>query len=365
MPKIDFKLSQIPTGMNLLTAGPGEVAYIRIAEIALASSPELVQSHLDALHQAIFCRIPELPDPRQILGLQVLIRPDLSSTAYVNELKPILQCRTTRAVEKGDPVSLTDVSEIHAVDLGIDVPADCSFINYASLLWKRSVYFDFNPHQRPRQPRLQSVSDALTEQYRSLWGLPSGLPDAEDPFESMSRGVQQLRKLIDSSGSREGDFQELLHAHPWMIGGQYCRIDRHAALDDRNIPDFTAMRTSDRCLDVIELKLPTTKCSRSDGSLSADFHNAWTQVERYVRFVDENRDYLLREKNLHFENAKAVLIIGNEIESAVREEMRRKEAFNARISVLTYDQLFTQANSILAFARGASLGMPRLDAAAL
>src|SRR5690606_35322568 len=116
--------------------------------------------------------------------------------------------------------------------------------------------------------------------------------------------------------------------------------------------------TSDRCLDIVELKRPDAKCFRADGSLSSEFHDAWTQVERYLAFADRNRDYLHRQKNLLFENPRAILLIGREFSEEARRRIREKEAFNGRITILNYDQQYDQANSILTFVRGASVGRP-------
>lgn len=362
---ISFTLPERPAGYALQAAGKGEIALVQCAEIIPATEPTSVQDQLMGLHAMVFRHIPGLPDPSQINHILVVIRGDLSGEAYVNDLRQVANVKLARAVKAGDLVRDGDVSDIVDVDLGVVVPDDCGVVYVMSHLWKRAVYFDFFPLHAIPQPRIGPLGQVAAQLALSLVGLPErlgeSLPKTVDPFAPMSAGFQKLSALTKDEGTAESEIQELLHEHPWILGGHFRDVTRHRALDDRNIPDFTATRISDGCLDVIEIKLPTAMCCRRDGNLSSAFNDAWNQVERYLRFVDTNRDYLLREKQLRFENAKATLVIGRALTDNEIRLIREKESFNGRITVLSYDQLLEQARRILGFVRGASLGVPRLD----
>lgn len=124
-----------------------------------------------------------------------------------------------------------------------------------------------------------------------------------------------------------------------MLGGEYSSADRHTRLDDGRIPDFTASRCYDGCLDILELKQPFLPLFKRSGEFSANFNDAWNQSERYVDFVDRQRGYLREEKRLLFENAQCVLLIGHELNESELEAVRSKQRLARRITVRTWDQL--------------------------
>lgn len=142
----------------------------------------------------------------------------------------------------------------------------------------------------------------------------------------MADGDQQLHRLLNERCQDERAYQQLLEKHPWMLGSQYQSVQRHFGLDNQNIPDFTATRSSDQCHDILELKQPFTKCFRSNGDFSSDFNVAWNQAERYIGFTRRQRDYLREEKKLRFENPRCLLIAGYEIEETSSEKFARRRA---------------------------------------
>lgn len=356
---LEFSLPDRPAGFCITAAGPGEKVGIIAAEIVPATDPAAVQQRLVSLQRSVFRHIPRF-EPSSLGHLLLIIRPDLTALAYCNELKPLANVRITRDVKQGDPVFFDDVSEIIELTLGVDVPDDAGVVHYMCMEWKRTLYFDFMPLLLPPKPRIGPLKSVGAQQLMSLWEFPSNLekslPKTMDGLKAMSDGFQKLRALASSNETKESQVQELLQEHPWMLGGDYRKIERHTAMDDKNIPDFTAIRSDDDCRDIIEIKLPQAKCSRKDGSLSAEFNAHWDQTERYVDFATTDRDYLLRQKNLRFENPKAWLIVGQNLEVTVLAQIRRKARQNPRITVLTYDQLMSRASRVLSFVRAVDVG---------
>jgi len=163
--------------------------------------------------------------------------------------------------------------------------------------------------------------------------------------------VEQLDYMLQNAVSVESEYQQFLELHPWIFGLQYHAIQRHGALDDRNIPDFTGVRTLDGARDVFEIKQPFLKLFRSGGSFTAEFNDAIHQAERYLHFVDKNAGYLMSEKGLRFENAKAVLVVGYKLTRSQLDEIRRKERMNPRLSIVTFDSLLQLARETAGFLR--------------
>jgi hypothetical protein len=140
-----------------------------------------------------------------------------------------------------------------------------------------------------------------------------------------------------------------------MLGGVYSSIRRHVKFDDRNIPDFTATRSTDNFEDILELKQPFLNCFRADETFSAEFNDSWNQTERYVVFARERRVYLLEEKGIRFANPRCILLMGYKWNDLQMKIIRDKESGNLNIKLLTYEQLLAQASQVLSLMRAAAL----------
>jgi hypothetical protein len=356
---IEFNLPERLVGYAAHTATGNEKAMIQYAELVPPSDPARVQHVLEALQRSLFSRIPGFPDPAQVRHVVVVVRPDLSATAYINELKLLAQCKVTRAVNAGEPVFTKDISEIHEVSLGIDVPDDAAVVVVTSIGWSRSVYFDFGPFT-DEKARIGPLSQILARQMLMQFGLDNVAQPTRTRVDAMADGFQTLQRLLRERCEEEAVYQELLEEHPWMLGGTYAVVARHRehghdATGRRNIPDFTATRSADETHDIIELKQPFLNCFRQDGTLSAEFNDSWNQAERYLISAREDREYLQRHLDLRFENPKCLMIIGHDWTDAQMRVVRQKESVNLSIAVLRWDQLIAQATQVLSLMRVASV----------
>lgn len=165
----------------------------------------------------------------------------------------------------------------------------------------------------------------------------------------MKKDLNRLADLLREKNDSESAYQELLKGAPWMLGASYKEVTRHQKLDDENIPDFTALRAYDLCRDVVELKQPNLPLFRKDGSLSQSFNDAWNQAERYLDFCQRQRNYLLDEKQLRFENPRCVLLIGQDFSVREANVIRAKESASRLITVMSYSQLHRNAQHFFDF----------------
>jgi len=173
--------------------------------------------------------------------------------------------------------------------------------------------------------------------------VPSSEEDLEIP-------LHELQGLLDSSSNEESAYQTLLARHPWVLGLEYEKIVRHDHLDDKNIPDFMGVRARDSNRDVLEIKPPFMKLTRSDGEWSPEFLRAWDQAERYLHFCRTQRAYL-HDKGLNFENPICSLVIGYNLDEGIRSRLRAKESMNAALRVLTYEDLLAYIRNTVAFVK--------------
>ena len=353
---INFQLTERPLGWAEHAATPHELLLVKNAAVIGPDDAGAVQTSLQHLHRSIFRHIPGLPPPHQIGHLVVVLRHDLTGVAYVNELVISAMVRTARAVNPG-PATIEDMAGIEEVRLPIEVPDDAAVVVVQCAEWLRSVYFDLGPVAVEPMPRIGPLEQILAAQVAMLWGVgkKASVPECSR-VDEMAEGFQKLRSLLNEECEREAAYQELLHAHPWMFGlGMYSRFDRHSAFDDKNVPDFTLRRTADETDDIVELKQPFLKYFTEDDEPTAVLQAAWHQAERYLTFANENRDYLKREKNINVENPRCWLLIGRHWTPAQAKQIRIKETHNAKIKVLTYEQLLLQAQLVLSVMRAALL----------
>lgn len=286
---IDFKLTERILGFATNAAHPGEQVRVVCAEALTSLDGLRLTWRLEELHNAILSKIPGLPVPSSIDHLLLIVRPNLDATAYVNELQPRAGVRLARAVAAGDPLFVADVLDVLEFHLGVEVPVDCGFVLVRSHGWRKAVYYDFCPLAPEGRPRSRELSEPLAKQ---TLALIQGKFSEAFKQQSLRAVIEEIERLIAQKCNDESQYQELLQRYPWILSGQHSSIERHANLDDENIPDFTGVRAADSCRDIFEIKPPFMSVFRKDGELTAQFNDAWSQVERYLNFARQQRQYL-------------------------------------------------------------------------
>ena len=127
-------------------------------------------------------------------------------------------------------------------------------------------------------------------------------------INDLEKPIHELKELLSRNETDESKYQELLKKYPWILGARYELVQDIRKFDDENIPDFTGVRVRDKHRDIIEIKQPFLSIFRKDWNFTSEFNDAWNQVERYLNFTREEKDYLCR-KGLIFDNPKCYLII--------------------------------------------------------
>ena len=346
---IEFKTEERLAGYAAAAGKGGESVPVIYRELIGPLDALHLQQQLDQLHGTLFCKIPSLPDPSTIHHLLVLIRPDLSCIAYVNELNIRDKVKVNRSVKRGEPIFAKDIADVAEVDLNVDIPPDLGVVFVRSLGWKRALFFDFGPLLPDIGSRTIPIEKTFAQQSLLLLGIPGGAESAEGfttRLQHMENGLSQLKQLLVEGNESESIYQELLAEHPWMLGGLYSEINRHSALDDKRIPDFTAIRCYDHCRDIIEIKQPFLKLFRKKGGYAAAFNDAWNQAESYISFAVQQRSYLLEEKELRFDNPRCILLLGYKLTPKQLREIRKKEGLGRIITVFTYDHLVETASHV-------------------
>src|SRR5437762_14156017 len=114
----EFQLGERICGIAMGAAAADENVQVLTRELVGPMDAHLV-SRLEELHLAVLSKIPNLPLPSTIDHVLAVIRPDLTGTAYVNELQIQAMVRVNRDVAAGSPVYRQDITEVASVDLGV------------------------------------------------------------------------------------------------------------------------------------------------------------------------------------------------------------------------------------------------------
>jgi hypothetical protein len=355
---IAFQLTERVIGFAATAASGGQSVQVVYRELIAPAEATLLLGRLERMQRALFDLIPGLPYPSTIDHIVVIIHPDLSAVAYVNELQITAMIKPKRNIAAGEPVYAGDIEDISSINLGIEVPDDSAVVVLRSNGWRRCLFFDFGPINEPPVPRDYPLDRALAEQALLLLGILESGPgidreEAETQLAKMAAGVAKLEDLLATRCEDEAKYQELLESNPWMFGGGYDQVLRHSNLDDRRIPDFTGRRCYDLAHDVIEIKQPFLTLFRQDDGFAAPFNDAWNQSESYLTFCQRQRAYLREEKGLHFENPRCMLILGQTLTDEQRRAIREKEFLIPSITVWTYDELLRTAKHLVELMRTA------------
>ncbi|MEN6576978.1 MAG: Shedu anti-phage system protein SduA domain-containing protein [Phycisphaerales bacterium] len=175
----------------------------------------------------------------------------------------------------------------------------------------------------------------------------------------------ELQNLLAERVEDEAVYQKFFTRNGWFFGLQFSRIDSHKAFNDENIPDFTGVRMPRGNRDIIEIKHPFLTLFGRDGGFRKEFHDAWSQGERYLTFADRETDYLRRQKSLVFENPHCFIIAGESFDEGQASRIRDKEHMNPRITMMSYNEVMRLGRHTIDVLKGLldkSEGQPGEDA---
>jgi hypothetical protein len=168
--------------------------------------------------------------------------------------------------------------------------------------------------------------------------------------------IGHLETAVWEPGTGEAVFQRILERNPWMFGGQYVATgERTMVLGDQfDVPLVTA----DGSLHLIELKradaTPIIRRDHGHWILGAPVHEAVSQTQNYLRGLDEDRHRIKSEFGIDPRRLHATVVMGHIDQAtsqipmeAVYETLRTYNSHMTRITVMTYDQLVTNARNAI------------------
>ncbi|MBN2305275.1 MAG: DUF4263 domain-containing protein [Anaerolineae bacterium] len=172
-------------------------------------------------------------------------------------------------------------------------------------------------------------------------------------FGRYSKALAQLRNMVERN-LQERFYQKFLEDNYWMFGSEYSELISKRALSLGMQTDFPLRRTVDGYLDIIEIKTPL------DGSPLFDIdksHNnlfpgreltrAVAQASNYLSILEADQYRIELQDKLKVDKVRAKVVIGRDGIDAQIKALRAYNADQARVEVITYDQLVRIAERIL------------------
>ena len=172
-----------------------------------------------------------------------------------------------------------------------------------------------------------------------------------------SEVLEELERLINAPDTPESDFQRLLEQNPWVFGGEVVRVAELRSITSADEVDIPIVRGDGSVL-IVELKRASAvSISRSDHGypvLSVEVHLAIQQAQRYLYELDRIADTLLQKHRFDARRATALVVIGKDPQfddslkgDKFRESLRIYNSHLARVQLITYDALLSNARRLL------------------
>ena len=180
-------------------------------------------------------------------------------------------------------------------------------------------------------------------------------------LKTRRRILDELRRVVTDPDSTEHNIHRCLRGNYWMFGGTYVRELSVRNLTSHAVVDIPLLR-GDGALHVIELKqanLPRLLVRYgSQIRTGSPIHNAVSQLQNYLRALDEDRSQVLNSYGINSRRAFGTVVAGHRdfIRSGlsaedIAETLRTYNSHQSRIEVLTYDALIDSAERTLTLAR--------------
>lgn len=185
------------------------------------------------------------------------------------------------------------------------------------------------------------------------------IPDYESILRAVeiARRLEQLYKLelmVDNPNTKEASFQRQIESMHWLFGGSFARLASRRLLAEGTQVDIPLIR-ADGVLHVVELKtanIEIVKQYRSHVVPTANVNDAVSQVENYLRTLEENRGRIFDTFGFDTRRASGTVVIGHHQyqegfdERAINEALRNR-TYLGRIDVITYKELIDNARRTL------------------
>jgi len=169
-----------------------------------------------------------------------------------------------------------------------------------------------------------------------------------DNLRMLVNAVQEFESILTQDTIEEETLQSFLTKHPFLFGLEYSEMIPKHKLGSEYIMDF-ALRTYNATYHLVELERSNLKVYTTRGTPSTYLTQGEQQVQNWLRWIEENKEYA-RRKLENIASPKGFVIIGRDksLSEDERKKLKMKNSlYGGKIEILTYDDLLKKARTIL------------------
>jgi len=214
-----------------------------------------------------------------------------------------------------------------------------------------SVAFQSPPIREIIYPTINWMKDTRNQMVHDGGKL---LFERKSDIADYEKSIQDYEIKINSPKIGEPELQDFFLNNPIIIDRRITKLIPKKSLGGENYPDFIAVLHNKQHI-LIEIETPTKRLYTRNGHPTSEFSQADQQIQDYLRWTNEDKDYLrkpMREiplPDMSVENTSGLLIIGMRKnlspEEERRLERRKFECKNYRIE--TFDELLMDNQQIV------------------
>lgn len=214
-----------------------------------------------------------------------------------------------------------------------------------------------NEHLSELLIKFKTITTSNSDKIKAL--LDSGIIDNDITLAiENSKRVNSLKEFCNSLENNlvEHYWQNWFESNKWVLGSEFLKILDDRRIDTENIADYL-MESNDGFLDVVEIKRPNILLwsdSRDHGNIipSSDLTKAIIQCQNYLYNIEreiDSKKFSERVDNVPIARPTCMLIIGRSKDWTEEQHLalRLLNSSLNRITVVTYDQLYTRAANIV------------------
>lgn len=170
-------------------------------------------------------------------------------------------------------------------------------------------------------------------------------------LDQYEKAIQDYERLINKQKMGEDEIQIFLEENPIIIDRGLKKLIPKKTFGGEGIPDFVAVLRNGNYI-LIEIEKPTDKLYTKKGDPTAEFSHAEQQVLDYLRWANENKEFLRKRDlpSISAENTRGLLIIGmNKNLGPEEKEKLKMRNFSSRSTheVKTFDDILTENQQVI------------------
>lgn len=179
------------------------------------------------------------------------------------------------------------------------------------------------------------------------------LDSKKSELDNYKETIKDYEGLINKPEIEESELQDFFETNTLAKDLFFRGVKEffpRKSLGGERIPDFIAiLHTGEHVL--IEIEEPTDILFKEDGDPTVDFTQAEQQIQNYLTWVDEDKDFLRKRglPNISVENTKGLLVIGMKSKLKPEEitKMNRKNYGRNDYTIKTFDEILLENKEYL------------------